>query len=39
MWTHTTRAQYAREQLTWPSDLTDAEWAVLEPFLSQPSHV
>jgi len=39
MWTDTTRAQYARAQLTLPSDLTDAEWAVLEPFLPQPSHV
>src|SRR3546814_14576768 len=39
MWTDTTRAQYARAQLTLPSDLTDAEWAVLEPFLPQPSQV
>jgi len=39
MWTDTTRAQYARAQLTLPSDLTDGEWAVLEPFLPQPSHV
>lgn len=39
MWTDTTRAQYARADLALPSDLTDAEWAVLEPFLPQPSHV
>src|SRR3546814_12385227 len=39
MWTDTTRAQYARAQLTLPSDLTDAEWAVLEPFLPPPSQV
>ena len=39
MWTDTTRTQYARGQLTLPSDLTDAEWAVPEPFLPQPSHV
>lgn len=39
MWTDTTRVQYARDQLTLPSDLTDAEWTVLEPFLPQPSHV
>jgi hypothetical protein len=32
MWTDTTRAQYARSGLAMPSDLTDAEWAVLEPF-------
>src|SRR3546814_934447 len=37
MWPDTTRAQYARAQLTLPSDLTDAEWAVLVPFLQQPS--
>jgi Transposase and inactivated derivatives len=29
----TTRAQYAREWVTLPSDLTDAEWSVLEPLL------
>jgi putative transposase len=39
MWTDTTRAQYARAQLTLPSDLTDAEWAVLEPFFPSPAHV
>ena len=39
MWTDTTRAQYARAALTLPSDLTDAEWAVLEPFFPPPSHV
>jgi putative transposase len=39
MWTDTTRAQYARAQLTLPSDLTDAEWAVLEPFFPPPSYV
>jgi hypothetical protein len=39
MWTDTTRAQYARAELALPSDLTDAEWAVLEPFFPPPSHV
>jgi len=39
MWTDTTRAQYARADLILPSDLTDAEWAVLEPFFPPPSHV
>ena len=39
MWTDTTRAQYARADLALPSDLTDAEWALLEPFLPPPSHV
>ncbi len=33
MWTDTTRKQFAREELRLPSDLTDAEWAVLEPLL------
>jgi transposase len=39
MWTDTTRALHARKQLLLPSDLTDAEWAVLEPFLPVPCHV
>ncbi len=39
MWTDTTRAQYARADLTLPSDLTDGEWVVLEPFFPPPSHV
>ena len=33
MWTDTTRAIHARKGLALPSDLTDAEWAVLEPLL------
>ena len=33
MWTDTARAQHARKGPGLPSDLTDAEWAVLEPFL------
>jgi putative transposase len=39
MWTDTTRALYARAQLALPSDLIDAEWAVLKPFFPPPSHV
>ena len=39
MWTDTTRALHARGGLALPSDLTDAEWAVLEPFFPPPSHV
>ena len=39
MWTDTTRAQYARADLALPSDLTDGEWALLEPFFPPPSHV
>jgi len=33
MWTATTRAQHRREGVRFPSDLTDAEWAVLAPLL------
>lgn len=39
MCTDTTRAQYARADLALPTDLTDAEWAVLEPFFPPPSQV
>jgi hypothetical protein len=33
MWTDTARQQYARAELLLPSDLTDPEWAILEPLL------
>ena len=33
MWTSTTRRQHSRAGLRYGSDLTDAEWAVLEPLL------
>jgi len=39
MWTATTRAQHRREGLRFPSDLTDAEWAVLAPLLPPRSPV
>lgn len=39
MWTATTRAQHKRDGLRLASDLTDAEWAVLEPLLPPPSRV
>jgi transposase len=32
-WTEITRAQYRREGLRYASDLTDTEWAVVEPLL------
>lgn len=38
MWTDTTRAVHARSGLALPSDMTDAEWAILEPLLSPASH-
>jgi transposase len=39
MWTDTARAHHARTGLALPSDLTDGEWAVLEPFFPLPSVV
>ncbi len=39
MWIDTTRAQYTRAQLALPSDLTDAEWALMEPFFPSASYV
>ena len=39
MWTATTRAQHKRGGLRFASDLTDAEWAVIEPLLPAPSPI
>jgi transposase len=39
MWTDITRAQHARSELSLPTDLTNAEWRVLEPFFPPPSLV
>ena len=36
MWTATTRAQHRREDFAIASDLTDAEWALIEPLLPPP---
>jgi putative transposase len=33
MWTPTTREQHSRQTLRYQTDLTDAEWAVIEPHL------
>jgi len=33
MWTEITRAQYDRRGLRYASDMTDAEWAWVEPLL------
>lgn len=33
MWTVENRAKYNRDHLRYPSDLTDAEWAVVEPLI------
>ena len=36
MWTPTTRAQHNRADLGYGSDVTDAEWLILSPFLPAP---
>lgn len=36
-WTETTRRQYRRDGLRYASDLTDAEWALIEPLMPAPS--
>ena len=33
MWTTENRARYDRNHLRYPSDVTDAEWALIEPCL------
>ena len=33
MWTPTTREQHSRDELRYSTDLTDAEWTVIEPLL------
>lgn len=35
VWTDITRADYTRKGLRYPSDLTDEEWALLQPLLPQ----
>jgi transposase len=37
MWTPDTRSEHDRDNLRYPSDLTDVEWAILEPLLPPPS--
>jgi putative transposase len=39
MWTPTTRRQHSRAGLRYTSDLTDAEWGLLEPLLPRPAPV
>ena len=36
MWTHANRAKYNRDHLRYPSDLTDDEWTLVEPFIPLP---
>ena len=37
MWTPATRRQHSRDGLRYETDLTDAEWAVIEPLMPEPS--
>ena len=36
MWTPTTRRQHSREGLRYETDLTDVEWALIEPLMPKP---
>jgi transposase len=38
-WTEITRRQYRREDQRYASDLTDAEWALIEPSMPPPSRI
>ena len=37
MWTSKNRGRYDRSRLRYPSDLTDDEWALVEPLIRPPS--
>jgi len=39
MWTETTRLQYRREDLRYASDLSDAEWALIDPHMPAPKRL
>ena len=39
VWTETTRAKHDRSSLRYASDVTDAEWALIEPIMPPPSSV
>ncbi len=36
MWTQTTREHYSRSGLRYETDVTDAEWALIQPFMPEP---
>lgn len=38
-WDETTHKKYARKSVRYASDLTDAEWAVIEPEMPPPSRM
>lgn len=39
VWTEITRPKYLRLGLRYASDLTDAEWQIVEPFMPPPAHL
>jgi|TARA_B110000467_G_C18203990_1_gene413459 transposase len=38
MWTSTNRPRHNRDKLRYPSDLTDEEWALIEPLIPPAKH-
>src|SRR5690348_7414458 len=38
MWTIENRPRYSRDKLRYPSDLTDEEWALIEPLIPPAKH-
>ena len=38
-WTETTRPHYERRCPRYASDLTDAEWALIEPLMPAPNRI
>jgi transposase len=38
MWTDENRCRYDRDHLRYPSDLADAEWALISPFIPPAKH-
>jgi hypothetical protein len=38
MWTIENRPRYNRDRLRYPSDLTDEEWALVEPLIPPAKH-
>jgi len=39
VWTEITRLKYRRDELRYSSDMTDAEWSVIEPLLPRPQRL
>ena len=38
-WTETTRREYRRDCPRYASDVTDREWALIEPFMPPPQRI